>query len=407
MRDNSSMPKRSYGTGQLFVHRDARGRETWYGRWRVGERRVNRSLGPKRPAGSRTGLTRAQAERKLQRLIDTELHMSVEDRLDVGEAGELLLEHLGSLGRKRSTVGEYRSYLEVHLTPFFGQAALDKVTPGRVEAFIAAKRREGKATKSILNYLGLLHSIFDFAGRRGLARENPVKHVDKPERPGATPDIRFLDDAELDELIAAVPDDRRGPTERALYLTAAMTGLRQGELLGLRWQDIDWSAGRVRVRRSFVRGEFGTPKSRRSSRSVPLADEVAGELERHFQRSAYQADDDLVFCHPEAGDPLDRSRLLKRFKAAGKKAGLDQVRFHDLRHTFGTRMAGAGVALRTLQEWMGHRDSKTTAIYADYQPNAGEAELVRRAFARRSNRRSNLSETEPTSSELNSHSGAE
>jgi integrase len=81
---------------------------------------------------------------------------------------------------------------------------------------------------------------------------------------------------------------------------------------------------------------------------------------------------------------MDRSRLLKRFKAAGHRAGLEQVRFHDLRHTFGTRMAAAGVPLRTLQEWMGHRDFKTTLIYADYQPNAHERELVRRAFARES-----------------------
>ena len=165
-----------------------------------------------------------------------------------------------------------------------------------------------------------------------------------------------------------------------LYVTAAMTGLRQGELLGLRWRDIDWASARVRVRQSYVRGEFGTPKSRRSSRSVPLADRVAGELDRHFKASAYQGDDDLVFCHPETGTPLDRSRLLKRFKAAAKRATLRPVRFHDLRHTFGTRMAGAGVALRTLQEWMGHRDFKTTLIYADYQPAEREAELVELAF---------------------------
>jgi integrase len=161
-----------------------------------------------------------------------------------------------------------------------------------------------------------------------------------------------------------------------------MTGLRQGELLGLRWRDIDWPAARIRVRQSYVRGEFGAPKSRRSSRSVPLADRVAGELERHFQRSEFQADDDLVFCHPETGRPLDRSRLTKRFKATAKRAGIRPVRFHDLRHTFGTRMAAAGVALRTLQEWMGHRDFKTTLIYADYQPSAEEAALVNRAFGR-------------------------
>jgi integrase len=298
----------------------------------------------------------------------------------VNDAGTLLIDHLEALGRKPSTIGEYRSYLRVHLGPFFGNVVLDRIAPSHVEAFIAAKRREGKATKSILNYLGLLHSIFAFAQRKRLASTNPVAAVDKPERPGATADIRFLDEAEIRGLLRAVPNDARGPTERALYLTAAMTGLRQGELLALRWQDIDWAAGRIRVRQSFVRGEFGTPKSRRSTRSVPLADQVAVELERHFQRSAFEADADLVFCHPHTGAPLDRSRLLKRFKAAARRAGIPRVRFHDLRHTFGTRMAAVGVPLRALQEWMGHRDFKTTLIYADYQPNEHEAEFVQRAF---------------------------
>jgi integrase len=94
---------------------------------------------------------------------------------------------------------------------------------------------------------------------------------------------------------------------------------------------------------------------------------------------------------------LDRSKLLKRFKAAVTKAGVGRfetvidrqgrpqvkalTRFHDLRHIFGTRMAAQGVPMLTLQEWMGHRDFKTTLIYADYQPQTGEAELVERAFA--------------------------
>ena len=78
---------------------------------------------------------------------------------------------------------------------------------------------------------------------------------------------------------------------------------------------------------------------------------------------------------------MDRSQLLKRFKAALKRAGVREVRFHDLRHTFGTRMAAAGVPMRMLQEWMGHRDFKTTLIYADYAPAANEADLVNAAFA--------------------------
>jgi integrase len=161
-----------------------------------------------------------------------------------------------------------------------------------------------------------------------------------------------------------------------------MSGLRQGELLALRWTDIDWLAQRIRVRRNFVRGKFGTPKSKRSSRSVPLADVVAAELEGLFRSSAYTTDEDLVFGHPHTGKPMDRSLLLKRFKRALKRAGVREVRFHDLRHTFGTRMAAAGVPMRTLQEWMGHRDYKTTLIYADYAPAANEAELVNAAFGR-------------------------
>ena len=133
---------------------------------------------------------------------------------------------------------------------------------------------------------------------------------------------------------------------------------------------------------------------------VPLADRVAGELERHFQASAFQADDDLVFAHPFTGGALDPSKILTRFKVALAAAGVRKVRFHDLRHTFGTRTAAAGVPLRTLQEWMGHRDYKTTLVYADYQPDdRREAELVERAFEASTNSSTNLSETEDNSAE--------
>jgi integrase len=104
------------------------------------------------------------------------------------------------------------------------------------------------------------------------------------------------------------------------------------------------------------------------------------ELERHFQASAFQGDDDLVFGHPLLGVPLDRSKVLKRYKAALRRANVRELRFHDLRHTFGTRMAAAGVPMRTLQEWMGHRDISTTQRYADYAPSAPEAAFVAAAF---------------------------
>jgi integrase len=112
--------------------------------------------------------------------------------------------------------------------------------------------------------------------RRGWCRSNPVKLADRPVIRRTQTRIRFLDQAQLDALLAApYPDDAFGRIEPALYLTAAMTGLRRGELLGLRWRDVDFSARKLRVVRPYVRGAFGDPKSEGSGRSVPMADRVA------------------------------------------------------------------------------------------------------------------------------------
>jgi integrase len=398
LAENDDVLRRSYGTGSLYARRDAGGHQTWYGKWRVGSRQVKRRIGPVRSAGGRDGLTRAQAERELRRRMEAEIpRVAVGEGKTVEQAGELLISHLESLGRKPTTLGTYRSLLRTHLAPRLGARSLDRIEPEQIEALIASMRRGGAGPKLTLNALTLLHQVFEFGRRHGWCQTNPCAQVDRPVIEGDT-DIRFLAIDEVEALIRAAPGDTAlGRTDQVLFLTAAMTGLRQGELLGLRWRDVDWTTGRLRVRQNYVRGHWGTPKSRRGSRSVPMVDRLAGELERHFQRSAYQAADDLVFAHPESGNVLDHSGLVRRFKKALRAAGVRDARFNDLRHTFGTRMAAAGVPLRTLQEWMGHRDFKTTLIYADYAPSSHEVEMAERAFARGTNRGTNLSESAPTS----------
>jgi len=372
--------RRSYGSGSLFVRRDASGREAWYGKWYAGGRRLKRRIGPRRQRGSSEGLTRAQAERELQRRVDAERAV-VRSGLTLAAAGRLYLEHLEHvLERKPTTLGDYRSILRRHAEPFFGPRALERIEAEDIRRFLVAKREEGLATKTITNQLIFLHGLFAHCLKRGWIAANPVAAVDRPRAPASDPDIRYLGLEEVEALLRAVPEDHLTSTDRTLYLTAAMSGLRQGELIALRWMDVDWQAARIRVRRNYTRQAFGTPKSRRSSRSVPMTDRVAGSLERHFQTSAFQADEDLVFCHPHTGHPLDASKLRKRFKGVLARAGVREVRFHDLRHTFGTHCASAGISLRTLQEWLGHRDFKTTLIYADYAPNPQEAELIEGAF---------------------------
>lgn len=344
-----------------------------------------------------------------------------------------------------TTLANYESEIRIHFAPYFAEKAVDEITADDVEDFIdgcldAEDRLDAGlaelSVKTVRNLYVHLNGIFEFAVAKSWAHANPCRAVDKPASPeDDDTEIRFLDQAELDALLKAastpicrhtpatlaraaqartlrdveqlewqqvgerlgcspataiylyratpdaVLEDDLARVDRALYLTAAMTGLRQGELLGLRWRDVDWAARKIRVVRPYVRGKFRTPKSRTSSRAVPLADRVGQELELLFQASAYQTENDLVFGHPHTGHPLERSQVSKRFKRTLKRAGVREVRFHDLRHTFGTRCAAAGVPLRTLQAWMGHADIKTTMVYTHYAPGANEAELVNGVFA--------------------------
>jgi integrase len=377
-----SGPRRSPGTGSLFIARDLAGRETYYGKWRVGSEQIKRRIGPKRIPSTREGLTRTQAEAELRRMMSTLQQTStIGGRITVAEGGALLIESITAKGRKRATIQTYESHIRVHLAPFFATKRLDRIGRREVQAFVRHMTRTGLSTKTTCNALGVLHGIFELARREEWVLANPCSLVDRPRSAETDPDIHFLDLEEVEALLRAVPGDDLGRVERPMYLAAAMTGMRQGELLALRWRDIDWTARRVRVRRNFVRGEFGTPKSKRSSRSVPLADRLAAELDQLHQRTTWRGDEGLVFAHPHTGKPIDRSKLLKRFKAALRAAEVREVRFHDLRHTFGTRMAAQGIPMRALQEMMGHRDFKTTLIYADYTPSAHEAEWVEAAFA--------------------------
>lgn len=375
----SKAPRTEHGLGHLH---ELDGR--WYGRWRspAGKNR-NRAIGTKKVRGSREGLSRAEARKRLNAMIakDAGSPVNADERPTVTELGEALYLRLESKGRSRSTLEAIESTVRVHLEPFFGMTPVDRIKERDLERFIADRRAAGLSPKSIRNYLGTLHSIFDLAVRRGHVSMNPCKLVDKPQSANDVEEIHFLTVEELDAVIAQAGQDDVGRVDRVLWLTCALTGMRMGETRGFRWQDIDWLAAKVRIRQTYVRQEFKAPKSKRSSRAVPLARRLARELELLHQDTAFTGDDHLVFGHPRTGTPLDGSRALKRYKRACRAAGVTKTnRLHDLRHTFGTRLAGQGVPMRTLQEWMGHRDFKTTLIYADYAPGAKEAAWIDAAF---------------------------
>lgn len=224
--------RRGHGQGSLIVKVDSVGRATYYGKWRVGQRQVMRRIGPRRKPNTRDGLTQVQAEAELRRLMSGATPVvGHDDRRRLTDVCDLLAERKEALGRKKSTVEAYRSWNRVHFEPFFGAATVDRVDRRLIESFDGDLARRGLSPKSRRLALGILHSVFDFAIREGWGVNNPVKETEQPKVAGIDPDIRFLAVEEVEALLRAVPADDLGHVEQVLYLTAAMTGMRQGELL--------------------------------------------------------------------------------------------------------------------------------------------------------------------------------
>jgi integrase len=368
---------RNAPSGHVYRVERQRG-PVWYAKYRLPDgRQVQRKIGPAWSGRTRPPLghfTKRQAEGWLRDILEQARRGTLPGLVRTGAtvadaAAEYLryIEH--DRERKPSTVQGYRWIIYAQILPTFGQMQLEDVTSEHVERWLAAMgRRASTRTKALV----LLRGIFQRARKAYGLTTNPASEVERPalSRSG---DIEVFSPEEVSALARAASSEQDG----AIFLTAAFTGLRAGELLALRWRDVDFAGAVVRVRASYAGGALTTPKSGKV-RSVPLAPEVAEALAKLSQRERFTGDDELVFAG-EAGAFLDGSALRRRYKAALKRARLRPLRFHDLRHTFGTRMI-AKADIRRVQEWMGHADILTTMRYLHYAPRAEDARLVAEAF---------------------------
>jgi integrase len=163
---------------------------------------------------------------------------------------------------------------------------------------------------------------------------------------------------------------------------AAYAGLRQGELLALRWRDIDWAGSAITVSRSFSVGIEGETKSGRIRR-VPMADQTTAALDRLSRRGDFTSPDDLVFCSP-IGRSLNASALRRRYKKARDVAGMRPLRWHDLRHSFGSLLVAGGVDIVSVKDAMGHTQLATTSRYLHARPASERAAQFTAAFGKSS-----------------------
>lgn len=343
--------------------------KSWVAVYRVEGRQVWRSY----PTREQAELHMAQVNVQRAR---HELRAPV--RVTFGEALDEWLRHAEHERElKPSTLRDYRSAVEKWLRPTFGSARLEQISSQTIERWRAdAMQRSDDPLprRQAEKLLAILHGVFVRARRAYGFTGNPAADVERltVKYDGAVYD--FYAPEEVHALVRAAASDQDG----SIFLTAAFTGLRRGELCALRIRDLDFGAEAIRVEGNIDNGARGTTKSGRA-RSVPMQPAVAQALARLLERPEYRGDDDPVFVG-EAGGYVDGSALRRRFKLAQRRAGLRPLRFHDLRHTFGSLAAPAAESPRELQEWMGHADMKTTARYTHYRSRGGEAARLAEAF---------------------------
>ena len=334
------------------------------------------------PAGH---LTRGMAEARLQAILagDDALVNITPSHVTFREACD---EHLRYLEhdrqRTRSTIRDARSTINAHLVSEFGKDTPVEDTTADIGAY-RDRLLSGKLShRTVQKILTLLGGILGRAKRKGWITANPSENAEKVT-------VRRSDEFNVltVEQVHAVARAAANDQLAALVTVAALTGLRQGELLALRWRHVDFVNRILHVRRNLPSGTFqeDTPKSHRV-RSVPLSDQAIVALDTLSRREHFTEPDDLVFVSDVGGHLLD-DVVRDVFYDALEDAALGHLRakddpivFHDLRHTFGTQCAAKGIDLRRIQAWMGHADIQTTMRYLHYVPQHDDAARLTTAF---------------------------
>ena len=330
-------------------------------------------------------LTRGMAEARLQAILagdDALVNVTPSHVTFKAACDERLryVEH--DRQRKPSTVNDYRNVINHDLVPFFGAAApVEAITTARVDAFKDHLLGRGLSHRTAQKVLVILYGVMDRAKRKGWVTSNPCENAEKVTV-RRSDDFNVLNVEQVHAVARAAVSDQL----RAMFLTAAFTGLRMGELLGLRWRHVDFANRILHVQRNYVEGVDDTPKSHRR-RSLPLSDQAVVALDGLSRREHFTGPDDLVFGD-QVGEHGNDDDVRDAFYAALETAGLgrlrektDPITFHDLRHTFGTQCAASNIDLRRVQAWMGHADLQTTQRYLHYVPQHDDAARLSAAFA--------------------------
>lgn len=357
------MPRRGRGEGGLTRRKDKR----WQGSYvdATGKRRYV------------YGASRVEAKAKLEQAIADKSLLGPEQTVAAYLDGWLDSHKVRPITRKR-----YEALIRLHINPAIGHIQVRRLQPQQIAALLSAM--PGKAG-TVAQTRNLLRSALRRAVRWQVIAHNPADAVDAPKVERT--EMRALTEAEVHAFLAAIQGD---PLE-ALYAAAILTGARQGELLALRWQDVDLDTGHISINATLTRmdgaWERTPPKTKASVRSLPVPDLIpyfrAHRLRMMEALLPYRAKaegDVLVFL--EGGRAINGFHLTeRRFKPLLRAHGLPAIRFHDLRHTAATHLLRNGVPPHIVSRYLGHASVKTTMdVYSHVIP--GDLESAAQVMGR-------------------------
>jgi integrase len=388
-----------------------RGKRRWRAFWWDADGKHSRVLGPAwaQNSGRKTArgaivwhaadgpkpdpayMTPKDAQAELRRLLEHDAVTRPTPRSPAGtpvtfaDAARAWLAH-GERKRnlKRSTSQDYRQTLDAYLLPAgdpergrstrYGRATFTTIPLRDLRsAHVKSWHDELPYGRTSEKLLMIVRAVLTHALSRGWIDKDPTATIERqPVRYSG--DYDFYSREEVAELTAAAASRQ----DAAIYLTAAVTGLRRGELIALRWRDVNFDGQAIRVRANYSLGELVTPKSGKV-RSVPMVPDLCHALAELRERELFISDDDPVFIGV-AGGHLDASALRRRYTAATRRAGLRTLPFHSLRHHFGSTAVNHA-SLVQVQAWMGHAHIQTTARYLHAKSQADDAAILARAFA--------------------------